>query len=276
MLIEEIEKLRREKEQLIHELWMRERRPSAVIGSFLLLFGILTFILSITFSSNIMGFIGLALTFWGVISIYIRPARYVHAACLEYTASTLIRMVDRLLNAYGFNGKGVYLPPLLIKDLKDGIVFVNSGSSINLPRPGDIAEGKVFTENPRGICLTAAGLGLTNLLEEKLRRSFTQVNLEYVMDRLPELFTDELELAEAFEIRPSQDLVLVKAEASIFSDLCRETREFPNICSSYGCPFCSSIAIALARCLGNPILIEKSQFLPEKKTLDVVYRVIKT
>ncbi len=223
-----------------------------------------------------MGFVGLGLAFFGVISLYIRPTRSVQTLSLKYTAHTLLKMAHRLLRAHNFKGRGVYLPPLLIKDTKDGIVFVNSGSSINLPRLGDLAEGKVFTKNPKGICLTAAGLGLTNLLEEKLGRSFTQVNLRYMMEKLPELITDVLELAEAFEISSNKDLVLVRAKDSIFFDLCRETRESLDICSSYGCPFCSSIAIALARCLGKPVFIEKSEFLPENKTLEIVYRIIET
>lgn len=274
--VQEIESLRREREQLIHELWKRERRPSAVIGLSLLLFGVVSTILSIAFSAYMLGFVGLALIIWGVISIYIRPGRYVQAISLEYTASTLLQMADRLLNAYNFKGKGVYLPPLLIKDVKDGIVFVNGGSSISVPRSADIAEGKVLTKSPKGMCLTAAGLGLTNLLEEKLGRSFTQVSLGYMMDKLPELFSDVLEITESFEITSSQDLVYVEAKSPIFFDLCRKTRESLGICSSYGCPFCSSIAVALARCLGKPIIIENSEFLSETKTLKIAYRVIET
>lgn len=276
VLTKEIEKLRQERERLIHDLWMRERRPSAVIGSFFLLFGIVAIVLSVIFSSYIMVFAGLGLTFFGVISIYIRPARSVQAVSLEYFASTLLRMADRLLNSYNLKGKGVYLPPLLIKDLKDGLVFINSGSSINVPRPGDLAERKVLTKNPKGMCLTASGLGLTNLMEEKLGRSFTEVDLEYVIDKLPELLTEILEIAEVFEIGSSRDSVLVKSKGSIFFDFCRETRESSGICSSYGCPFCSSIAIALARCLDKPIFIEKFELSPEDKTLELVYRVIAT
>lgn len=273
-LTEEIERLRREREQLIHELWRRERRPSAMIGSFLLLFGTVSIILSIAFSSYLLGFVGLALAFLGIISIYIRPAKYVQAISLEYTASTLLKMADRLLKAHNSKGKGVYLPPLLIKDLKDGVVFVNSGSSINVPPQRDVVEGKVATKNPKGVLLTAAGLGLTNLLEEKLGRSFTQVSLRYLIGKIPELFTDVLEISEFFEISSSQDLVYVKAKNPIFLSLCRKTSESFDICSSYGCPFCSSIAIALARCLGKPIIIERSKFLSETKTLEIVYRVI--
>ncbi|MFX0202288.1 MAG: hypothetical protein ACFFCW_39755 [Candidatus Hodarchaeota archaeon] len=59
VLIEEIEELKREREQLMHELWRRERRPSAMLGSFLLLFGIVSIILAITFSSYIMCLVGM-------------------------------------------------------------------------------------------------------------------------------------------------------------------------------------------------------------------------
>lgn len=239
------------------------------------MFGIVATILSITLSSYIMGFMGLALIFLAVISLYIRPAGYVQAVSLTYTASVLLRIADRLLNAHNIQGKGVYLPPLLIKDLKDGLVFVNSDSSIKVPRPGELAEGKVFTENPKGICLTASGLGLTNLFEEKLGRSFTEVSLEYVLEKLPELFTDVLEIAETFEISSDQDSVSVKAEGSIFFDVCKQARESLVNCSSYGCPFCSSIAIAIARCLGKPILAEKSEFSNKNKSLEIVYRIIK-
>jgi len=68
--------------------------------------------------------------------------------------------------------------------------------------------------------------------------------------------------------------IQVKITGSIYNDLCNEVRKLSNTCSSFGCPLCSSIAVALTRATGKPVLIENIEVTDNGKTIEAHYRLI--
>jgi len=228
------------------------------------------------YSSSILAFIGLGLTFWGALILYIRPAKYVKASLLDSTVISSLKTVDQMITDLNYNGKAIYLPPKYLKELKGGKVFIPSKKNLRIPPAEEIAEEKVFLRNPKGICLTPPGVALANLYENELRRSFIEVNLNYLQNNLPKLFIEDLEIAEDLEIKVEGNIVKAKIKGSINKDLCNETRELPNICGSIGCPLCSSIAIALTRATGNPLIIEKTEASKDGETIEATFRLLET
>jgi len=63
---------------------------------------------------------------------------------------------------------------------------------------------------------------------------------------------------------------------TIYRDICNEIRKLPNICSSFGCPLCSSVACALARASGKPVVIEKIELSTDGKVIEAYYRILET
>jgi hypothetical protein len=275
-LLKKIQQLESEKEALRLELWKYKRKPSGKVGYVFLLFGAIALVSSIAYSSSILAFIGIALTFWGVLFLFIKPARYVKASLLDSTTISSLTTIDHVISELNYKGKSIYLPPRYLKELKGGKVFIPSKKDIIIIPPiEEVAEEKVFLKNPKGICLTPPGLGLVNLFENELGTDFTRADLNYLQNNLPKLLIEGLEITEDFEMNVENNIVHVKLAGSIFKDFCTEVRKLSNVCNSFGCPLCSSIACALARTTGKPIIIEKTKQSEDGKTIEVYYQILK-
>lgn len=268
--------LEREKEKLTAELWRRERRPSGKVGYMLLLSGALCIISSILYSSLILAFIGLGLTFWGALLLYIAPTRFVRGVLLGSTATSSLVSISRIISDLNYEGKGIYLPPRHLREVKGGTVFIPSKNELVIPPVGETTGEKVFLKNPNGMCLAPPGLSLVNLYEDELGTDFAKVDLNYLRMNLPKLFIEGLEIAEDLEISVEGVRIHVRITGSIYTESCREIRNTsPNICTSLGCPLCSSITCALARTTGKPVMIEETRQSEDGKTIEAYYRIVK-
>ena len=269
-----IEELESEKDALRHEPWKQKRNPSGTVAYALLLSGAIAIIASIFYSSSILAFIGLGLTFWGALLLFIKPTKYVKASILDSTAISSLRTIDQIITDLNYRGKAVYLPPRYLKETKGGKVFIPSKKCLVIPPVEKVAEEKVFLKKPQGMCLTPPGLDLANLYENELRKDFAKVDLNYLQNNLPKLFVEDLEIAEDLEINAEDNMIQAKITESIYKNFCKEARKLSNVCHSIGCPICSSIAIALTRAAGKPVIIEKNSISQDGKIIEAQYRVI--
>lgn len=275
-LIERVQKLENEKEALRLKLWKQKGLPSAKIAYVFLFLGGAALVLSVVYVSTIVAFIGLSLLLWGALFLFIKPVRFVRPSLIDSTVISSLTTIDRLVKDLNYEGKAVHLPPLpyFLKGYKGGTVYIHSKKNRILPPVEELAGEKVFVKNPKGICLVPPGLGLVNLYEEALGKDFIQVDLEYLQEALPKLFVTDLEIASDLEIKKYNDLIHVRITGSVFKDLCKEVKKLGNVCDSFGCPLCSSIACALTRALGKPILIEKTEASPDSNTIEAYYATI--
>lgn len=275
-LLERIQQLENEKEDLRLELWKQGRKPSGRIAYVLLAFGAASVISSVFYVSSILAFIGLTLIFWGALLLFMKPIRYVKTSLLDSTAISSLTTIDRVISESNYKGKAVHLPPLpyFLKGYKGGVVYISSKKEMILPPVHEVSGKKVFVKNPQGICIVPPGLSLVNLYEKELGKEFTKVDLEYLKNNLPRLFVENLEIAKNLEINRESNLIHVKITGSVYKDFCTEVRQLSNVCNSFGCPLCSSIACALSRALGKPITIEKNEVSPDGDVIEAYYRVI--
>jgi len=272
-LSERLQYLEMENRALRLKLWRQSRRPSRIFSYMLLLFGAILLALSILYSSLIPAFIGLGLTFWGALLIYIRPVRFVRSVLLDSSVLPLLLTINKIMSDLNLQGKAVYLPPRSLREIKSGKVFIPSRNEVIIPPAEEVSE--MFLRNPDGICLAPPGLDLTNLYEEELGRDFVDADLAYLQNNLPALFIEGLEIAEDIEINMESDTIHVKIKGSAYADICRELEDnAPEICTSIGCPLCSSIALALTRATNKPIIIEKTDRSEDGETVEVYYRII--
>ena len=257
---------------------MRNHRRSLAetVAYVLLLWGAIALITSNVFSSSVLAFIGLGLTLWGALLLYIKPAKYVKVSVLDSTAISPLETIDQIITDLNYKGKAVYLPPRYLKDLKDGKVFISSKKNLSVPPVEEVVQQKFFLTNSKGLCLTPPGLGLANLYEKELGRSFANVDLNYLQNNLPKLLIEDLEIAEDLEVKVEGNIVKAKITGSINKDLCSETRKLANICGSVGCPLCSSIAIALTRATGVPVIIEKIEVPREGEMIEATFLLLET
>ena len=247
-----------------------------VAGWITLSLGVLSLIVSIISDSQILAFIGLGLTFWGIILTYIRSEEYVKETLLNATSLSTLATLNQIIQELGYREKAIYLPPRYLKDPESNRVYIPKSKLSKLPTPEQIQEkeDKLFIENPQGILLIPSGSELTKLFEKTLGTSFTRVDLQYLQLNIPKLFVEELEIAQNLDINIKNNTVLVKIENSTYLSLTREVSKFSKLYESIGCPLSSSIACALAKVTGKPVTVEKEQIKDEEKTIEIEYRIM--
>lgn len=270
------------------------REPSKIIGYILLVFGTLSLSFSIFYEHVILAFIGLGLTFWGALLLFIRSEKYVKEKLLNSTTLPTLTDINQIFAELGYQGKGIYLPPKYFKNPETSKVYIAKNKNTNLPTPEEIQqhENKLFLKNPEAALITPPGYSLSKLFEKTLGKSFTKTDLEYLQQNLPKIFIEDLEIAENLEIQtePSKvakkvansasviqlktDTIHVKITNSIYTDTCKQARNLSHICGTIGCPICSAIACAIAKASGNPVTIEKTECTEDAKIIEAYYRIL--
>ena len=130
----------------------------------LLAIGSITLVESVTLSSSTLAFIGLGLTFWGLLIMFLRPVSYARAELVDSTALSSIQAVDRIISDMGYHGRGIYLPR---KGTEWVALFVPADKdSSNAPR--ELNEDSVIQSNPKGISFVPPGLELAKFFLDKL------------------------------------------------------------------------------------------------------------
>ena len=255
------------------EVWKLKRNSSKQIGYVLLPLGFLALIFSIVYTSSILAFIGLGLTFWGALLTYLRQEKYVKATLIDSTAISSIENLDKIITELKYKGKGIHLPPEYFKDPKSGLVYIPKKEGAKIPRAGETSE-EVFSQKTQGMFITPPGLSLTNYFENELGKNFAKADLKHLQNNLPKLFIENLEIAEDLEIEIENNTFHIKIINSVYKDLCSKARKFSSICGSVGCPICSAIACALTRATGKPVVVSKDNSSADGKIIDIQYMIL--
>jgi len=256
--------------------------------------GVAALTVSILFSSSILAFIGLGLTFWGAILLYIRTEKYIEALLGKTTLPSLATLnqiieelgfkgqapslatLNQIIEELGFKGQAVYLPPKYLRDFESSKVFIAKQERTKLPTPKQIQkqEERMFLKDPEGILLTPPGADLTRLFEKTLDTSFTKVDLQYLEMDMPRLLVEDLEIAENVEIEAKKNRVYAKIVNSIYKNMQLEAERLPKVGISLSCPICSAIACAIAKASGRPVVIESDQTSEDGQTLTIEYHLL--
>ncbi len=245
------------------------------MGIITLCLGATALIIATIYGSQIPAFIGLGLTFWGIILIYIKTEEYVKKALLNAIALPSLVTLNQLMEELDYNGKAIYLPPKYLTDPESSKAYILKNMEEKIPTPEQIQakEKALFHENVQGLLLTPPGSELSKLFEKILETSFTRTNLQYLQQNMPKLFIEDLEIAQNVEINAEDSKIHVIIEKPAYINLTIETSNLSRLYTSLGCPMSSAIACALAKATGKPIIIENQQ-INKDKAIGIIYRIM--
>jgi hypothetical protein len=245
----------------------RHWSSSALIGYGLASIGALSLVTSVVFTSMVLAFIGLGLTFWGALLLFIRPRYYVRTDVMDSTALSSLKTIDRVITGLGYSEKGIYIP---VSNPEKTVVFVPSRPLEKIPKPEEI-ENQTFVKNPEGITIVPPGMALANLFEKELGVKFTEWSLEEMTKRLPKLLIENLEMAQDCTITNEGDRVSFRFVESVFTEFCAKLKGSTKVCSSMGCPMCSAMACVLAQVTHRPVKFDEDRFSIDRGTVDSSY-----
>lgn len=235
--------------------------------------GAASLILSTIYTSSILAFIGLGLTFWGIILAYIRTEEYVKEELLSAAALPPLETINQLLEELDYKDKAVYLPPKYMADPEASKVYIPKQEDGKLPTPEQTQKhgNKLFIDNPKGLFLTPPGAALVKTFENTLQTSFTRVDLQYVQEKMPKLLIEDLEIAQNFDMEIKENRVCIKMKNSAYKNVTKKAKELSKVYSILGCPIISAIACALAKASGKLVIIENQQISEDGENMEVQY-----
>lgn len=239
----------------------------------LMMLGLIALLSSVFVSSYVLAFIGLGLTFWGALFLYITPTKYVKLELLTITSLSALANLEKLLANAKADSAGIYLPPKRLQDYTSSLVFIPTKPNQVLPTTKETNPKELETKNPTGLLITPPGLALSKLFEKKLKKPFTETSLEDLQTQLPKLF-DELQITKHLDIQLEENSITVRITNHVFEDLCNETAKLELTHKTVGCPLSSALACTFAKATGKPIVIEKEETSPDKTTT-IQYRMLK-
>ena len=245
----------------------RRRSSSALIGYGLAGVGGLSLIISVVFTSTVLAFIGLGLTFWGALLLFIRPRHYIRTDLMDSTALSSLKTIDRVITGLGYNEKGIYIP---VSNPEKMIVFVPSQPLKQIPKAEQV-ENQTFVKNPEGITIVPPGMALANLFEKELGVKFSEWSLEKMTERLPKLLIEDLELVQDCTIKTEGDRVSFRFVESVFSEFCGQLKGSTKVCGSLGCPMCSAMACVLAQVTHRPVRFDEDKYSIDRGTVESSY-----
>jgi hypothetical protein len=264
----------------------RPKKGSSVASSVLLIAGglILAFSMySIYFDLAIAAsdltipvLIGLGLVLWGIITRYITSQEYVKKEFLVSLAIANYSSIDRVFKEMGIVQRAIYLPAQYLNDIESNIVFLTKNINDKLPSSERVMlEDQVNVGVEKGKLLLPPGHGLTKLIEKCMRKSFTKVDLSFLIQNLRKVVIDDLELVKDFRIKAQNNSVQILFEDAIFGDVgLYDEGRFSKIIELVGCPFSSAVACALAKATGKPTAISQYQRLKGQNVVNVTYQFL--
>ena len=262
---------RKGKERNIETRTKRRLSSAKVISWVLLACGVASLIVSIVYTSSILAFMGLGLTFWGALLLYLKTQEYAHKL-LDTSVLPSLHTLNQLIRELNYKGNPVYLPPKYFENPEATKIYIPKQKEAGLPKPEEIQrnESRLFVKNSEGILLTPPGAELTKLFERTLETSFTKLDLKSLEQNLPKLFVEDLEIAENLEFQMKEDSIHLTITNSIYKDL----TNLPHVLDKIGGPICSAIACAITKAAGKPVIIEKIEISEDGKTTDAKFRLL--
>jgi hypothetical protein len=255
----------------------RQRQPQLLrkwmgawgLRYFLLGLGLAALAVAVLFRSTNLVFVGLGLTFWGVLLFFVQPHEYVKLDLMNTAGLSSLESIDKVLVGLGYRARGVYIP---VGEPEKAVVFVPMEQSSRIPRSTAI-KGKTLLDDPKGLLIVPPGLALSNLIEKKLGFILKNSGVEALVGNLRKVLVEDLDVVRDVEVRVEGDVVKFRLVDSKYATFCQE---FDNESSGagLGCPLCSALACVLAIASGKPVRFEEDELSVDGRTTESSYQLL--
>src|SRR5665647_3092912 len=275
------------------------KRDSSLATSFITS-GIALLIISLFLNLQVLSLIGLGLTFWGALFLFITPLKYVEGSYLITSTLPGYMTIDRMLTdlnpkseAYNIPScpRNVYLPEHL-KGLRETVTFIPAKNATEMAMPNEnrvspqekalfenakellisIARDKFLIENPKGLLITSPGIGLLNKIEQKRNTDLTKISPIELDEVLPSLLS-ELYVTKEIKMTTHENTATLQITGSLYKDLYSQKYNLKSV-NIIGCPIVNAVACAIAESTGKPTLIQKIRISQDGKVITAVFKIV--
>jgi hypothetical protein len=227
--------------------------------------------LSGLYTSSFLAILGITIIFWGAILYYIKPTKQIPLSFITINSTPSTNNLNRIFAELKITQKGIYLPPNKLQDPEASLIFIPKKPLQTIPINDEITNS-LFTTKKEGILISPPGYGLIKMMEEKLGKSFSKIDLQTLQKQLPTLLIEDLEIIESFELQIEKNLLIFEIDGNIFDDECKQSQKHPQVHDSVGCILSSALACMLAKVIGTAVTISNEEIIG--KTTKITYQLL--
>ena len=243
--------------------------------------GSLALLFSILYDVSTLAFVGLGLTFWGMLFLLLGSPKQIENNMPSDIASSTYTTIDRILNDFEYIGKAFHIPPYPedacipehLKRLREAVVYIAATEKARLPSYEEIAHGKFLLSNLKGILIVPPGIAILTDIENKLKVDFTKTNVYHFCEIMPQIILEKYNLAKEIEITAEKNLLNIKITDSAYKRLYGKEFDCKSV-HLLGCPLVSAIAIALSKVTRSIVVIMDSKVSPGNSVIQVTLNTV--
>jgi len=245
-------------ELLRKKLWRARGRHSKAAGVTLLAISVIFLIFAYITRYIVFEVTSIVALLLGVILIFTSIEPYVKMDVANRAALSSLAALSEILAYLKVEGKAVHIPPT--GNQSAGRIFIPMHSESSLPTLEEITKDQLVISG-KGLLLPSTGNALLQLYEKELG-NLRNIDFNYLVEWLPRILVDGLQMAEKMEITRKGDDIHVKLASSAFRYLCQQAETTNLICGTINCPMCSSIADAIAKNTNRIVYCKKCGYDP--------------
>ena len=197
---------------------------------------------------------GIGGIFLGVVLLTFSTTDYVKIDALKAFATPYVDFTKKLVESLGLMSKAVYIPPY--ENLPEGGVFIPLHDDFDMDL-AKLDEGVMFLtdvgrEKEMGLLISPLGKELVKMYESYAELDFTGMDVQAVENASAVL--KSLGLAKSVVVERADNMIKIYVEGV-------RVKTCSNACERIACPICSSILLAIAKCLQELIVVESFRFV---------------
>jgi hypothetical protein len=251
------------------------RRGTIRLGLGVTSIGAVCLAISYLSSSTILTFIGLGLTLWGLLLLYISQPRSIPRKVFDVLSFSMLRSIDAIVDELYHGDSVVHFYHANRNGLAQGYIYFTrpNGAVQNYVQ---LNRQEISQNDPNGTVILSPSQGLLDLFEKELNVNLAKIDFPFLERTLPDILVEELKLVDYFLIEANDDTFAIRFSGEPSVHLCRLINEKSKIGYRIGCPVCGMLALALSKSTGRPIRIKQTITEGDGNNIRTVYEKIRS
>ena len=258
------------------KLWKALRRGTIRLGLGVTSIGAACLTISYLSSSTILTFIGLGLTLWGLLLIYVTQPTGIPRRVFDVLSFSMIKSIDAIIDELYHGDSVVHFYRANRNGLAQGYIYFThrpNGAVWNYAQPH---SQEISQNDSGGTFVLSPSQGLLDLFEKELNVNLAKIDFSFLERTLPVILVEELKLVDYFLIEANDDTFAIRFSGEPSVHLCKLINEKSKIGYRIGCPVCSVIALTLSKFTGRPIRIKQTITEEDGSNMRTVYEKIRS
>ncbi|MDQ3808364.1 MAG: hypothetical protein M3298_09390 [Thermoproteota archaeon] len=258
------------------KLWKALRRGTIRLGLGVTSIGAVCLTISYLSSSVILTFIGLGLTLWGLLLLYISQPSSIPRKVFDALSFSMLKSINAIVDELYHGDTVVHFYRANRNGLAQGYIYFTNRPNGAVRNYEQLNSQEISQNDLNGTFILSPSQGLLDLFEKELNVNFAKIDFPFLERTLPDMLVEELKIVDYFLIESNDDTFAIRFSGEPSVHLCKLINEKSKVGYRIGCPVCGMLALALSKSTGRPIRIKQTITEGDGSNIKTVYEKIRS